>query len=776
MREGRHLTPTLNIFCGSTTGGLDLLRAFLRVACAEGQALPIVNLGVDTDLGRIAEVEAAVRDEFPGAETWFFCLGKGMDLRGMAERPDRHPQVAETLRGIDGSLIPRSIDRGSQKVFAFTLAAFQASWAAPGGILEVLQDAVRTLQKWQARFGGRGKYTVNITGLGCGGVGGIAPLLLGAAVRAIGGTNPDFGRNLELNLIWVEPWPEERDPRVIGNARESLVLVEAAQEGRLRIPVPNANGIDHLGGSPVFDNVFIASEVTSHGRLDTQSFVEALAHILFVWCFDPLGDEARSRLADKLSIREERVEGHRRFFGSVGLKGLRLEVDPDYVSCLCIRGLEALLEGGEDGRSGEAAERYITAQGLLPRQLGAVLSQDPFGHPHLRYGDFREWIREGAEERLRGDTNIGAWLIEEVLHKARLQVERDVAAARERKLEEARDSLEAALRPYLEALEVSKAIVFLEGLAGKLGELVEKVQHPLPQTDDRELRRAIARLERIRGSWIGRATRARGVISALAQAATQYLKRQVEGVVLREVLRFYEELGRLVNLRVNKLVRFRQAFAEAIARAKAKLGERPPYKAGSSEPRAVEPFLEEGEFLELVREELGYRPETPGRELAFALARELEPLERWAEDSEGLHLQLKKFFIRRLEGLVSLDVPSYVRRKARRTGRSEREIWEEVRGRLRLKGTLWAVDHTELPTSRPPSIIRILALPEQDVAVDLEGTDVKIVGDPGEVALLGMEVGVHKEALAAWKRYRSVPEPMDGKGPIRPPGLVIDHG
>ena len=762
----RRPVPTLNIFCGSTTGGLELLRAFLEVVGREGRDLPILNLGVDTDLGKIAELEEAATGS-EEARTRFLRLGEGLDLRGMAENPRLHPEVAATLEGIPKSAIPRSLDRGSQKVFALTLAAFQASWATPGGILDTLQELVKTLQRRKAELGGR-KYIVNCTGLGCGGVGGIAPLLMGAALKAIGEINPDFGENLELNLFWVEPWPDETDPRILANARESLDLLEAAQEGRLTIPVPNVGGISRLGGCELFDNVFIASEVTSHGRLSTREFIEALARIIYIWSFDPLGDEAKSRLADRLSLREEKVDGHKRFFQSAGLKGLKLGLEKEFVAAACIRGLEKLLDSAPSHRMDRAVEELFTGHELLPVRLERALSRDPFGRPLLGREDLKAAIEAGLRKEFSEGTSIEVW-IGEAISKNLSQLERRIAASRERMEEEARGAVVASLEPYLATLEIREALAFLEALSRKLEGLAEGLNSSLQEPDDTGLRRAIANLEKIRSSWLDRATRSRKAIASLADAAADYIARKARMEVRRAMAVLYNRLGGFVRSKASELDRFLNCLSQAVSRAKAITSSSPPFRVDGKQT-VVEPIMEEGDFYMLLGDFMGCSPDEPSRELLAALAKGLTPLERWADDPEGLYRKLEDFFFHRLEDLIALDIPAFVRIKARREKRPEEEVWKELLKRSELHGALWAVDQARLPARKPLSSLTILASPP-DMPVSPGGVDIYIPRDGKELVFLKVELGAHKESLRAWRRYRTVPDPEDGRGPIVPAPL-----
>ena len=175
------IRPTLIIFTG-TTYGFHLCNEF-RTLMQErfGRVPPWLHLMVvDTDIQ--SSSQDGVR---------FFPLGK-VDLPEMKKHPSLHPEVEATLAQIPLNRVPSTLDSGSQKVTAFTLAAFQARWAEPDGLRQLLQQEVASLQAGRVGID-IGYYQVFITGLICGGVGGIAPLLMAAAMRTLGETNPSFG-------------------------------------------------------------------------------------------------------------------------------------------------------------------------------------------------------------------------------------------------------------------------------------------------------------------------------------------------------------------------------------------------------------------------------------------------------------------------------------------------------------------------------------------------------------------------------------------------------
>lgn len=773
-----NVRPTLNIITGSTTGGLDALREYHRIFVErfKDQEMPVLNIAIDTDVERMAEVKALLSSP-PNIR----FLPLEANLKALVEKPKLHPEVAETLSGLSKANIPSSLDRGSQKVLSFTLAAFQARWATPDGLCEEFQKAMKRLQQWQREFGGTGKFLVNCTGLMCGGVGGILPILAAAAIRTLGEeVNPGFGRNLEINLFWIEPWPEENDARILANARGALEILEAAQQGRLRIPVPRTHGLDHIGTSgPLFDNVFVISEANSK-RPDHHDFIRGLAEFLHLWSFDPLAADVQSRLQDITGIREEEVEGHKRFLQSFGVGIVRIGDALDYATAICIDGLSKSIEQrvsplGEDieGKINEVFQGH----GLLLNQLNEKLSHDSFGRPYVSYDDLKETIYQGVLSRIDEERAVDFWLEKELIPRVLNQVDKAFSARLKEIQTQAEQAIEEdLLKPLQRELDLKGCSQLLEGMRSKIGALSEDAQSLVLSPSDETLKRALTRLERARMGF--RLTR-RGRVAAQAQSLTNiaavYLDQRVEELRFRKLVQFYAELEKFVEEKRREVYLFDQALAECVADAKTKLSGPAPLK--NTRRSVVTHLLNEAELRELVVESLGCPPDKLSQELIASVAETLLPWKRWAGKSEELRKGLLDFFATRLQTVAKLNVPNYVRWKAHRNSCSEKEVWTELVSELQAKTCpWWFVDPAAFPSNAPLRQVKILGIPEEGLPLNLVGIDLyKALGDPSELVLFLVEIGAHKASLGSWRSYSMVQLPQDGKGPIIPPSLKVDQ-
>ena len=751
--------PAAIIAVGTT--GLRVLEGLLSRA-PELADQPLLLLGVDADLPALLKLAG-----FQAHNVWLYPLSL-VDLQGMVKRPELHPEVAESLKDVRPSAF-QYLDHGSQKAFPFTVAAFQAHWARHDGLLPLLEAAARKLQAWQREYGGK-KIIVTCVGLMCGGVGGILPPLLGLAIRDIAQKNRAFGKDLELNLLWIEPWPEEKDARLLGNAHSALSLLEAGHHGRLELAV-RENGakrsLSHRG--PLFNNVFVASEITESGRLTSEEFYEGLAEFLLLWTLDPLSEEARARLTDILSVREKEVAGHSRIIQSFGVSGFYLDPDLGYAKAAYILGLgdvlsrPSLLSQEEMERTVEA---FLTAWGLSAPSLREFFRRNRFGHPHIRAEELRPRLEQEALARAQEGLEIRAWL-EGLVRKVLGQAEEGVKSRAEEKAREVKKAVEGLLEARLAELDLNGAIQLLTLLIQKVGALGKGIQ---PPSQTKEIHQAIWNLERARMSFFLRGRKLGRQAANLAKAVLEHIDEKISELCRDHIIRFYSDLEEWLKKKHQELRYLKQTFQKCIAMAKERVEGSRPFR--EAKPlKAIEPILNRAEYFELLSEHMGCLPDALSSSFLAALARELRLWENTLLSETELWERLGSFLEPKLAEFGRLDFARYIRWKAKKENVGEDQVKEEILASIQSRAGVWlTLDRAAFPEGEDVREINILAAPS-GIEFELSAQHaLRVSSDPRKILLFKLLVGVHKASLSFWRE--EIPEPQDGKGPIVPSTLT----
>jgi hypothetical protein len=751
--------PAAILAAGTT--GLRVLEGLLTRA-SELTDQPLLFVGIDADLAALAKLAS-----FPTHNLWVYPLNL-VDLPRMVRKPDLHPEVAESLQGVKPSAF-QFLDHGSQKAFPFTVAAFQAHWARHDGLLPLLEGVARKLQAWQREYGGR-KIIITVVGLMCGGVGGVLPLLLGLALRDIAQKNKAFGNNLELNLLWIEPWPEEKDPRLLANAQNALSLLEAAHHGRLKLII-RENGVERAlsYAEPLFNNVFVASEITENGRLTPEEFHEGLGEFLLLWTMDPLSEEARARLTDVLSVREKEVANHARVIQSFGVSGFRLDPDLDYAKAAYIFALRDALARPSSLPQEEIeriAESFLASQGLFALSLRQFLSRNRFGHPHIPVEELRPRLEQEALTRAREGLEIKAWLENDVIRKVLNHAEESIKSRVEEKSQEAKKAVEGLLEARLAELDLNGAIQLLSVLTQRVQALQKEVQ---ATSQAKEIHQAIWNLERARLSFFLKGRKLQRQAANLAKAVLDHLDERLSELYRNHIVRFYSDFADWLKRKEREIQFLQQTFQKCIAMAKERIESSPPFR--EAKPlKAIEPIFDRAEYFQLLAEHVGCSPLELSPGFLTALARELRLWDDPLLPSEELWARLENFLEPRLAEFGRFDLVRYVRWKAQKENTPEAQVKEEILASIQGRAGVWlTLNRAEFPTGEDVREINILAAPS-GLSWELPAEHaLRVFSSPRKILLFKLLVGVHKASLSFWRE--GIPEPQDGKGPIVPSTL-----
>ena len=284
--------PLLVIACGTTYGAM--LRPALHRELLErvGEAPPWYSeIILDTDRTVMSPgllTGPALRTVHIG----------NVNLKELAARPLRNPEVAAVLRDINPERLPTTLISGSEKLPAFTLAAMLDRWLDQDGPWEVLRERIAALQAYAAAVGSS-RYSVVVIGLIAGGVGSIAPLVMAAAVRTLSSFDSALKRHLELTAILIDADPHELDrSRIAANAAACLALIKRGQLGKFKIQVPGRRPYDFIGGRRLFDHIMLVSPSTATGRIEREEFRGALARLTLHWTSDELTEAIRAKLVE----------------------------------------------------------------------------------------------------------------------------------------------------------------------------------------------------------------------------------------------------------------------------------------------------------------------------------------------------------------------------------------------------------------------------------------------------------------------------------------------
>ena len=748
--------PAAIIAAGTT--GLRVLEGLLARA-SDLADQPLLFVGIDADLAALAKLAS-----FQRPNLWLYPLNL-VDLPRMVRKPDLHPEVAESLEGVRPSAF-QFLDHGSQKAFPFTVAAFQAHWARHDGLLPLLEAVARKLQAWQREYGGK-KIIITCVGLMCGGVGGILPLLLGLAIRDLAQKNKAFGNNLELNLLWIEPWPEEKDPRLLANAQNALSLLEAAHHGRLELLI-RENGAERSlsHAEPLFNNVFVASEITESGRLTAEEFYEGLGEFLILWTMDPLSEEARARLTDVLSVREREVAGHSRIVQSFGVSGFRLDPDLGYAKAAYIFALRDALARPSSLSQEEIermAETFVTSQGLFALSLRQFLSRNRFGHPLIPVEELRPRLEQEALSRAREGLEIKTWLENDVIRKVLNQAEESIKGRVEEKAQEAEKAVEGLLEIRLAEMDLNGAVQLLSVLIQKVQALQKEVQIV---SQAKEIHQAIWNLERARLGFFLKGRKLQRQAANLAKTVLDHLDERLSELYCNHTMRFYSDLIERLKKKQQEIQFLEQTFQKCIAMAKERLEGTPPFREGKP-LKAIEPIFDRAEYFQLLTEHVGCAPDNLSPSFLTALARELRLWDNRLLPGEELWARLGNFLEPRLAEFGRFDLVRYLRWRAQKENVTERQITEEILASIQGRAGVWlTLNRAEFPTGEDVREIRILAAPP-GLQLELPAEHaLRVFSSPNKILLFRLLVGAHKASLSFWRE--GIPEPQDGKGPVVP--------
>ena len=716
-----------------------------------------IYMFIDADVEALSQIEEGLAN-IDGNHR-IIRLGEKIPLRDMVHHEYKHRLVSSALKGISPSVIPRTIEKGSQKVFGFTYAAFLAQWAQPGGIYDQLNRAIRELQQLSS---GDDPFLVLVVGLQCGGVGGIGSTLIGLAIRSIAANLAAFEERLELDLIFIEVHPDETDPRILGNAREALKLLEEAQRGNLKVRVPNIAGLEILESrGPTFDNVFFLSEVTGGRRLDNLEFRDLVAHFINLWASHPVAMEARSKLIDKLSILEEEIEGHPRFLQSVGIRGVFIHPRLlDFAVDFATRNLlKHILEPKKIDVGREVGE-FIRNAGAYSEEIGRKLWTIP-ENPLLGDRILQE-INAFLPSWLGDPTPLDVH-VQDFLERLRLRLEKPLEMKRNELLSGIEELLWEKLREFGRRLELGTVLEFLKALEEDLKRQIGTPRYEMVRTSFKDLE---ARWRSPMG-LIFKGRILRDASRKILDVAREAVRRQIKD----EVQKLYVEL----SSHLEELRRRLEALRARLHEVRVQLDEESPSEfLRTSQNKAVQPILTQREFTELLSELLDSPLDPPKEELLLELAKEADFLE--ASNAKEFLQELKKAIEAKLSSIKDLDIPALIRWKERK-GQKE-SLLRELSDILDLKRLepLWSINPAELPSERPLLTISVAAIPDdRDLKEIFKEVDFLVHGNPKEIMVMQVQLGATISSLAFWKRLLKVPPPQDGKGPIVPEPLRIEE-
>lgn len=278
--------PTLSLYCGTEDGALLVIPNYENMH-DELDYYPESSLGIVFDTAEALAMPADI-------QRLVNVVALKADLKALANRPDRHRLIANTLEDIPQILLPSDLSEGSKKIISYTIAVFQLRWQL---IRAALYSAMRSLQ--QIKSSGANIHVVTCGGA-WGGVGGIFQILAAAGIRKVIENDIGLSDRLILTGVFAMPESESLDlPRISANTKATFDLLELGQRGEFCLPVTGNDPIKSLGeGVRLYDHVFAVGESSMTGAIPGHdAFRKVLSRFIWNWT-GPIGDNIRQALVD----------------------------------------------------------------------------------------------------------------------------------------------------------------------------------------------------------------------------------------------------------------------------------------------------------------------------------------------------------------------------------------------------------------------------------------------------------------------------------------------